>query len=57
MAWLRREDPFSDKGVDRYAELFSRRLAEVTKTTALEDADPDEVESRIRNLTHGTRKR
>ncbi len=39
----------------RHNELTSRRLSALrAPSKGLEDADPDEVEARIRNLSHGT---
>jgi hypothetical protein len=36
------------------AEVFSKRLVEIlSSSSAVEDADPSEVEARIRNMTHG----
>ncbi len=54
MAWLGRKGESSSSN-DRAAEVFSRRLnALLAAENGLETEDPDEVEARIRNITHGT---
>lgn len=56
MAWLnlRLEDPRTKKSLTRDAEVFSRRLTEVlSSSNGVDDAEPEEVEARIRNMTHG----
>lgn len=51
---LGRDDRSSNKSPDRQSEIFSRRLIKLlSSNTGLEQADPDEVEGRIRNMTHG----
>lgn len=57
MAWLslRRDDPSTKKSLARDAEVFSRRLTEVlSSSNGADDAEPEEVEARIRNMTHGS---
>lgn len=55
MAWprpKRRHD--SKENLARHAELTSKRLSALrASNTGLDDADPEEVEARIRNLSHG----
>lgn len=55
MAWPRRSGSDSSKGSEaRDGELFTRRLSEVRQSSKdVEDADPAEVEARLRNITHG----
>jgi hypothetical protein len=57
MAWLnlRRDDPGTKKSLERDAEVFSKRLTEVVSSrSSSDDAEPEEVEARIRNMTHGS---
>jgi hypothetical protein len=57
MAWLnlRRDDPKTKNSLARDAEVFSRRLTEVlSSSNGVTDAEPEEVEARIRNMTHGS---
>jgi hypothetical protein len=57
MAWLnlRRDDPKTKNSLARDAEVFSRRLTEVlSSSNGVADAEPEEVEARIRNMTHGS---
>ncbi len=52
MAWLSDRDSKSNRDEDGSA---LKRLGQVlSSSAALEDADPAEVEARIRNLSHGT---
>lgn len=52
MAWLSSRDSKSNQG-DGGSAL--KRLSQVlASSTPVADADPDEVEARIRNLSHGT---
>jgi hypothetical protein len=52
VAWLSDRDSKSNRDEDGSA---LKRLGQVlSSSTALEDADPAEVEARIRNLSHGT---
>lgn len=56
VAWRRlgRDDADSRNSQTRDQETFSRRLSSVLSTSrAAEEADPAEVEARIRNITHG----
>ena len=42
------------RGQDREAEVFSRRLTRLLSSIDdMENQDPEEVEARLRNLTHG----
>ncbi len=57
MAWLnfRRKERDSRKNRARHAEVTSSRLSQVfSKTNGVEDADPEEVEARIRNMFYGS---
>ncbi len=56
MAWLKkREERDSKKNRARHAEVTASRLTQVfSSTNGVEDADPDEVEARIRNMFYGT---
>jgi hypothetical protein len=52
VAWLSDRDSKSTRDEDGSA---LKRLRQVlSSSTALEDADPTELEARIRNLSHGT---
>lgn len=52
MQWRRHS---SKESLARHADLTSKRLSALqVSINGLEDADPSEVEARIRNLTHGT---
>ncbi len=55
MAWPRpRRRHHSKENLARHAELTSMRLNALRAlSTGLDDADPEEVEARIRNLSHG----
>ena len=57
MAW--RSRPRQGRGAKenrvRHDEIESKRWNQVVASSnRIEDADPEEVETRIRNLTHGT---
>jgi hypothetical protein len=57
MAWLNlnREDRDSKQNRARHEEATSKRLRQVlSSANSVEGADPEEVEARIRNLSHGT---
>ena len=55
MAWLKkREERDSKKNRARHAEVTATRLTEIFSTASVEDADPDEVEARIRNMFYGS---
>ena len=57
MAWLNlnREDRDSKENRARHEEVTSKRLRQVlSSTNSIEGADPEEVEARLRNLSHGT---
>ena len=52
MAWLSNRDSKNNRDD---GESALKRLGEVlSSSTALDEADPDEVEARIRNMSHGT---
>lgn len=56
MGWRRlmHQEPDSESGPVGDPGPFSRRLDDVLSVTrAVEEADPDEVEARIRNISHG----
>lgn len=57
MEWLtlRRNDPDTKKNAERHDEAFSRRLDQVVKNPVA-DSDPEAIEARIRNMTHGARR-
>jgi len=60
MAWLKikREERDSKKNRARHAEVTSSRLSQVfAASNGVEDADPEEVEARIRNMFYGTSKK
>ena len=53
MAWLSNDD--SKKNRDGEDESALKRLSQVLSLiNGVADADPEEVEARIRNLSHGT---
>ena len=53
MAWLSNDD--SKRIRDDKDESALKRLSQVLSSiNRVEDADPEEVEARIRNLSHGT---
>jgi Asp-tRNA(Asn)/Glu-tRNA(Gln) amidotransferase C subunit len=53
MAWLSNDD--SKRIRDGEDESALKRLSQVLSSiNRVEDADPEEVEARIRNLSHGT---
>lgn len=53
MAWLSNDD--SKRNRDGEDESALKRLSQVVSLiNGVEDADPEEVEARIRNLSHGT---
>ncbi len=57
MAWLNlnREHRDSKENRARHEELTSKRLIHVFSSgNSVEGADPEEVEARLRNLSHGT---
>ena len=57
MAWLNlnREDRDSKQNRARHKEVTSERLRQVLSSgNSVEGADPEEVEARLRNLSHGT---
>jgi hypothetical protein len=57
MAWLRlnRDDLDSKEKRARHEQATSERLSRIfSSRSRIEDADPDEVEARLRNLSHGT---
>ena len=57
MAWRKhkRQERDSKKNRARHAEVTSSRLSQVfAASNGVEDADPEEVEARLRNLFHGT---
>lgn len=56
MAWRRpRRRRDSREDLARHAELTSKRLNALRASSSeLDDADPEEVEARIRNLSHGS---
>jgi len=57
MAWLKikREERDSKKNRARHAKVTSSRLSQVfASTNGVEDADPEEVEARIRNMFYGS---
>ena len=57
MAWLNlnREDRDSKDNRARHEEATSKRLRHVFSSgNRVEGADPEEVEARLRNLSHGT---
>ncbi len=57
MAWLNlnREDRDSKDNRARHEEVTSKRLRHVFSSgNRVEGADPEEVEARLRNLSHGT---
>ena len=51
MAWLRRNDRAER---DRDEGRALKRLENILTWANVKDSDPDEVEARIRNLSHGT---
>jgi hypothetical protein len=57
MAWLNlnRDDRDSKENRARHEEVASKRLRQVFSSgNRVEGEDPDEVEARLRNLSHGT---
>ena len=57
MAWLNlnREDRDYKENRARHEEVTSKRLRHVFSSgNRVEGADPEEVEARLRNLSHGT---
>ena len=57
MAWLNlnREDRDSKDNHARHKEATSKRLRQVfSSSNGVEGADPEDVEARLRNLSHGT---
>ena len=57
MAWLNlnREDRDSKDNRARHEEVTSKRLRHVYSSgNRVEGADPEEVDARLRNLSHGT---
>ena len=57
MAWLNlnREDRDSKDNRARHEEVTSERLRQVFSSgNRVEGADPEEVDARLRNLSHGT---
>ena len=59
MAWLKkREERDSKKNRARHAEVTQSRLSQVfSRSSGVEDEDPEEVEARIRNMFYGTNKK
>jgi len=60
MAWrkYKREERDSKRNRARHAEVTSSRLSQVfAASNGVEDADPEEVEARIRNMFYGTSKK
>jgi uncharacterized protein (DUF1015 family) len=59
MAWRKhkRAERDSKKNRARHAEATSSRLSQVfSSTNGVEDADPEEVEARIRNMFYGSKR-
>jgi hypothetical protein len=56
MAWLKkRGERDTKKNRARHAEVTSSRLTQVfAASNGVEDADPEEVEARIRNMFYGS---
>ncbi len=55
MGWLSNDD--SKRNRDGEDESALKRLSQVLSLiNGVEDADPEEVEARIRNLSHGTKR-
>ena len=57
MTWLKlnRDDRDSKENRARHEDVTLKRLRQVFSSgNSLEDADPEEVEARLRNLSHGT---
>ncbi len=57
MAWLKLKQDNRDtteNGADEAATVSQRWSQVLWSDSIIEDADPDEVEARIRNLSHGT---
>ena len=57
MAWLKLKQDDRDateNGADESAAVAQRWRQVLWSDSIIEDADPDEVEARIRNLSHGT---
>ncbi len=57
MAWLNlnREDRDSKDNRARHEEVTSKRLRQVLSSgNRVEGADPEEIDARLRNLSHGT---
>jgi hypothetical protein len=57
MAWLNLNRLVRDSKENRarYEEAASARLSRVSSAgNSIDGADPEEVEARLRNLTHGT---
>ena len=57
MAWLNlnREDRDSKDNRGRHEEVTLKRLRQVFSSgNRVEGADPEEVDARLRNLSHGT---
>ena len=57
MAWLKlnRDDRDSKENRARHEQVASKRLNEIISSgNSVEGEDPDEVEARLRNLSHGT---
>ncbi len=57
MAWLKlnRDDRDSKENRARHEQVASKRLSEIISSgNSVEGEDPDEVEARLRNLSHGT---
>ncbi len=53
MIWLRRNDRAERDRADDEGRAL-KRLENILAWANVEDSDPDEVEARIRNLSHGT---
>jgi hypothetical protein len=57
MAWLKlnRDDRDSKENRARHEEVTLKRLRQVFSSgNSIESGDPEEVEARLRNLSHGT---
>ena len=57
MAWKKhkRQERDSKKNRARHAEVTSSRLSQIfAASNGVEDADPEEVEARIRNMFYGS---
>jgi hypothetical protein len=52
VAWLSSRE--SKRNPDDGGSALKRLSHVLASSTAVEDADPDEVEARLRNMSHGT---